>query len=365
MTGSAASMVILEDCYLNCTNNTALHLTSTSSSSGISCYYCTGDLTTTGIALFVNGGSGSIRFIHSLFGNSGASSTQNTCTSTGGFFPNFSGWANGVALSGGGDMTGDFLDMSMGTAQQAITLTGNSTSNVQHCTIASGSSTAISIAAGSSQQLHDVLISSSNGSPISGSGSLVYTDVVFNSVFGIGSSTVLSPFPSTASWKFIEARSASSSANIVFSRGMTVQHLNYVLDIAGFVPATNAVNFNLEFSSNGGSSWLNSGFSIKTSIITAGGNGETNSTALVPLVQSGNTMQNTAGEGWSGQILIQTMNNGLTSRVTGRGSYYTSNAHYPVLIGGRGPAATAINALRLSMSSGNISTGYATLYALL
>ena len=172
-------------------------------------------------------------------------------------------------------MTGDFLDMSMGAAQEAITLTGNSTSNVQHCTIACGSSTAISIASGSSQQLHCVLISSSNGSPITGSGSLVYTDVVYNSVFGIGSSTVLSPFPSTSAWKFIQQQTAANVASIVFSRGITVQHNNYMVMCYNVVPVTDDVNFFMDVSTDGGSTWLNTGYNSYALLQTQGGNGET------------------------------------------------------------------------------------------
>lgn len=192
VTGSAASVVVLQNCYINCTNNSGLHLTSTSASSIIECFYCSGDLTTTGIALFTNSGTGNLRFLYSAFGNSGVSTTNNTCSDTGGCFPNYSAWSNGTTMSSSSNMIGSHNDFTMSGNQTALTTSGTANVNLQYAQLTGGTSSAISLGAGTSMQLHYGMVSSSNANAIAGSGTLLYTEIGFNSSSGIQSTVVQS-----------------------------------------------------------------------------------------------------------------------------------------------------------------------------
>lgn len=192
VTGSAASIVVLQYCYINCTNNTGIQLSSSSSSSAVNLSYCTGNLTTTGIAIFDHSGTGQLRFLHSTFNNGGGSSTNNTVSGGGFFGPNYSGWANGLTLSGtGSSSVGDFIDMTMSGNQTALTTTGTSGFNFQHTTFASNTSSCISIGSGTSGQLHNCLLSSSNANTITGSGTLLFTCITFNSVANLQNTLTL------------------------------------------------------------------------------------------------------------------------------------------------------------------------------
>jgi hypothetical protein len=192
VSGSAASVVILNDCFLNCSNNTGITFSSTSASSIIEMNYCGGDLGTTGIALFAHSSAGNLRFLHSSFSNSGTSLTANTISSTGGFFPNFSSWSNGMSLSSSSNMQGSYLDMTMSGNQVAVTTAGTSTVNLQHCNFTSGTSSCISIGATSSVTLHYSFLSSSNAATIAGTGTLDFTNLSFNSVAALAAGLTLS-----------------------------------------------------------------------------------------------------------------------------------------------------------------------------
>ena len=80
VTGSAASVVLLNNCYINCLNNTGLSNTSSSASSGINLSYCTGNLATTGIALHTSSSPGSTVYNYCNFTNTGASTTITTAS---------------------------------------------------------------------------------------------------------------------------------------------------------------------------------------------------------------------------------------------------------------------------------------------
>src|SRR6267142_4567640 len=78
VTGSAASIVNLNNCYLNCTNNTGITYSSSSGSSAINIVNCEGNLGITGIAYHTSSGAGGIGYTNSGFSNSGGSSTQSS-----------------------------------------------------------------------------------------------------------------------------------------------------------------------------------------------------------------------------------------------------------------------------------------------
>lgn len=216
VTGSSASVVILQNCYINCTNNSGLHLTSTSASSIISCFYCSGDLTTTGIALFTNSGAGNLRFLYSLFGNSGSSTTNNTCSSTGNCFPNYSGWANGTTMSSSSSMIGAHLNFTMSGNQTALTTSSTASINIQHSEITGGTSSAISIGAGTSVQLHHCGVSSSNASTIAGTGTLSFTNITFNSGASLAAGLTLS---NASMNSFISGAGVGTTGQVFTSNG--------------------------------------------------------------------------------------------------------------------------------------------------
>ena len=80
VSGSVASIVNLNNCYLNCTNNIGIDYTSSSGSSGINVNNCWGNLGTTGIGYFTHSSAGALDINFCNLLNSGASTTASTAS---------------------------------------------------------------------------------------------------------------------------------------------------------------------------------------------------------------------------------------------------------------------------------------------
>ena len=179
VTGSAASIVNLNNCYLNCTNNTGITFSSSSASSLITITDCKGNLGTTGIGLFSNSGSGTMNFYNSFFSNTGASTTASTCSS-GSLNLDQSEFTFPLTYSSTG--TGTWEHSRISTSTQNVTaanLNGGSIP-IKWCRFESGSASAISIASVSAF-MEFCTISSSNTNAITGAGTLNYSQLSFNS----------------------------------------------------------------------------------------------------------------------------------------------------------------------------------------
>lgn len=216
VTGSSASVVILNKCFINCTNNTGISFTSSSASSSIQFDYCGGDLGTTGIAIYSHSATGGIRFVYSLFSNTGGSTTANALTGTGGIFPNYSGWANATTLASSSSMIGNCNNLTMSGNQTAITTSDTASVNLQFTEIASGTSSAISVGSGTSVTLHYCHLSSSNASTVAGTGTFTFTNIVFNSVASLAAGLTLSNANANS---FISGAGVGTSGQVFTSNG--------------------------------------------------------------------------------------------------------------------------------------------------
>lgn len=183
VTGSAASVVNLFDCYLNCTNNTGITFSSSSASSAVKARYCGGDLGTTGIGLYTDTASGTMDFRWCKFTNSGGSSTaSSTSTANVGFtnsqidFPLSTSSTGNIGL----------LHVQISTSTQnatCITTAGTGSSQFQFIHLESGTASAISVGAGTGVTLTQSLIDSTNTNALTGAGTINVSDVTFlNSV---------------------------------------------------------------------------------------------------------------------------------------------------------------------------------------
>ncbi len=174
----------------------------------------------------------------------------------------------------------------------------------------------------------------------------------------------LAPTP-TIDWEFISTQDASTSASINFTSGIDSTYRYYKFLIDNAVPATDAVLFHMEVSTDGGSTWKTSGYlSSVFANMSDGTTGSTGSTASVRL--SHNQLANSGG--WSGEILLPNPSGSTrVKQITFNGTYLKTGATVQDFVTGGGVwngATTAINAARFIMGAGNISTGTFTLYGL-
>jgi hypothetical protein len=180
VTGTLASVVNIDNCYLNCTNNTGITFSSSSASATINIKNSAGDLGTTGIAIFSDSSAGNLNIYDSDFTNSGASTTANTVSAGLATFRRVR-FMNPVTTSSSGGATGVYTQINC-NATNATALTHNgsdTTSTFIWCNLLSGTASAVSI--GGTLSLYQSAISSSNTNAITGAGSLNYGDLSFTS----------------------------------------------------------------------------------------------------------------------------------------------------------------------------------------
>lgn len=193
VSGSAASILYVKNCYLNCTNNTGISYSSSSSSSQIVFDNCRGNLGTTGIGIFTSTAAGILAFDWCAFGNSGASTTAST-TSTGNIGIAWSSFSSPLSTSSTGVFVIAYSNINT-SAQNVTSLTtaGTGTTQIEYSDLVAGTASALSIGSGTT-----VLVGgpsrfeSSNTNVITGAGTLQYGQLNFT-----GSSSTINPTTQT------------------------------------------------------------------------------------------------------------------------------------------------------------------------
>ena len=192
VTGSAASILNIYNCYLNCSNNTGISFTSSSSSALIYLDSCNGNLGITGISLFAHSSAGALRFFSCFFLNNGGSSTANT-VSAGSLFPNFTGFTNPTTVSGTTALIQGSHNIFNTNPQNVIPLTVTSTSAnpsvLDWCEFNAGSATAVSVGVGATLKLLQCVVMSTNTNTITGAGTLIYSVLSFTNSNTINTTT--------------------------------------------------------------------------------------------------------------------------------------------------------------------------------
>ena len=177
VTGSAATVVFLKNCFLNCSNNTGVSFTSSNAASSIQFVNSVGDLATTGIAVFASSSAGTINFVYSSFGNTGNSVTANTISA--GFVGlQYATFANPITTSGTSAILGANSSINCASINTTgLTVGGSTASNMSLCGVAAGTASAISIS--TTLSFFEGTASSSNTNAITGAGTLIYDHIDF------------------------------------------------------------------------------------------------------------------------------------------------------------------------------------------
>lgn len=177
VTGSSATTINLINCYLNCSNNTGIQSTSTSSQ--INVINCQGDLGATS-AIFTLSGGGSLYMGYCTFSNSGGSGTATTA-SAGNYILEYCEFTSKFSTSG----TTSQFDIRYCLFACSNPITHNSTnvvdSALRHSILAAGATVGISVGAGAHLNIQQCDIQSTNTTPISNSGTLTFDMIAYNS----------------------------------------------------------------------------------------------------------------------------------------------------------------------------------------
>lgn len=170
VTGSAASIVYLKNCYLNCLNNTGINYTNSNGSSSINLIDCYGNIGTTGIGLFTASSAGFMRIQYSYFTNTGGSTTASTISS-GSMITEWCVLPIVITTSSTSTFESRYCDHHPANAIP-LTIGGSTTNNISHCKITGGSASGVSVGTGSTVYLYQCDINSSNTNAITGLGTL-------------------------------------------------------------------------------------------------------------------------------------------------------------------------------------------------
>jgi len=161
----------------------------------------------------------------------------------------------------------------------------------------------------------------------------------------------------------IETKTASNSSTISFTSGIGTNFNVYLVKTRDVILITNSTYIQMLFSTDGGSTYLNSAYnwghvSYGTGFGPSSGGGES-----VAFIQIGNALSNATNQSVNADITLYNLNNSSGVKIcrgytTGIGSGNVSIFNTV----GLNTGTTAVNAIRFQMSSGNISSGTFTLY---
>ena len=162
----------------------------------------------------------------------------------------------------------------------------------------------------------------------------------------------------------VETKTASASSALSFTSCFTSTYKNYLVVVEDLLPATNTVNLLLTLSTDGGSTYLSSGYLGGYWVWSAGG-GAAGSVGTTSATLAINQSNNSTNRRVSGTIEfknpLQTTNyKAIDARISG----YDGGSHYTYLSTATNSTTSAVNAFRLQFSSGNIASGVAYCFGL-
>jgi hypothetical protein len=252
VTGSAASIVNLSNCYLNCNNNTGISYTTTNAASTVNLIYCNGNLATTGIGLFAHSGAGQLNFWYGYYNNSGGSTTASTVSSSGSVIGLHSIFYCPFSTSGSSSPGFGMNYCSLITSAQnatPITINGTGTSaTLLDCSLFSGSASAISVGASAILLMDGInQIDSTNTNAITGSGTINYSLIEFSNTSSTVNTTtqtkrVLKPTPKIVTQTF------TGSGTYTVTPGM----VNCIIEVCGGGGGGGGTTTSTTFSVGGG-----------------------------------------------------------------------------------------------------------------
>ncbi len=172
-------------------------------------------------------------------------------------------------------------------------------------------------------------------------------------------------FSKAGNMVLIQTQTASSSTALNFTTGITSTYNTYLIVFSNVVPATSTDFLKFLVSTNGGSSYLATGYLSGENVYSFNSATGTNANGTTSVFMSG-SLSTTAGFGTSGIIWCYDLTNGSQPMFSGQSAYRSSTGGTLTLANLVATnTSTTINALQFVMSTGNISTGTISIYGIL
>ena len=256
---------------------------------------------------------------------------------------------------------GASISAALGSGNSAVlTWRKNSAGQTVTCTITNPATTC-------SDTTHSFTFAASDTLDIQAvfTGTIVATPIwVMNAGISSGSS------PSAGSFVLVEQHTASSSASLNFTTGITATYDEYVIEILNLVPDTGGGNLLMRMSTDGGAtydsgsnySWDGASWRSGEPFLTGGGV----DTALNLTVLNGLTVDTNTAYGVSYTLRFYSpLSTTLFKQLVGKGFLpFPGVIRVMAEFGGQYTNLTAVNAFTVLFSAGNILSGTVRLYGL-
>lgn len=191
ITGANASIININECYLNCTNNTGISNSGSNAASKIDLNDCTGDIGTTGIGLFAVS-NGTIRFNYCTFSNSGATTTASTVSSAASLSCSYFHLNSPITSSNTASVAFGYSDIDTSVQNvSALNVNGTGGTNIYYSRLASGSATPLTIGTGATAIVDALTLTHTNAAAVSGLGALTYSGIFQDTTVGTISPTTI------------------------------------------------------------------------------------------------------------------------------------------------------------------------------
>lgn len=166
-------------------------------------------------------------------------------------------------------------------------------------------------------------------------------------------------------WTLLEQHTASGSASLDFTTGITSAFDDYVIEIVDLVVATDNVDLRIQYSSDGGSTWYTSSDYFSAGHYTQnGGSSSVQGGNGVGQFVLGAGVDNATSRPYQGTIYMRSFSSTDLCKIV-YGNFAYSNQSFVVggyLQGLLNVAGTAFNAFKIFASSGNLASGTVRLY---
>lgn len=240
ITGTSASIITLQNCYLNCTNNTGITYSVINTSAILTISNCMGNLGTTGIALFTNTSTGQFIFNYSTFSNTGGSSTPSTCGSGANANSGFCFFSFPFVATSSGNLFFQYCNVNTSALNTScLTTSGSGNSVIEYSDFISGNASAFSIGSGTTVKCFGPCrIDSSNTNAITGAGTLQYSLLTFTNSSIVSNVTTQTPFNNLKP-AFLATHSVAQNAVTGNGATVTVNFTTKAFDLTGNYDGTN------------------------------------------------------------------------------------------------------------------------------
>lgn len=159
----------------------------------------------------------------------------------------------------------------------------------------------------------------------------------------------------------IQTKTASNSASISFTSGLTTYN-NLLIVFDNVVPISNGVSLQMQISTNGGSSYVATGYASGYNQLNFSSTVPTNANSSTAFLLGG-VFTNTAGDSAGGSFYLGDITSGAAIKLWGTSVLSISTSSFQNQLVGKN-STTGTNAIQFTFTSGNISTGTFSVYGI-